>query len=63
MELAEIYRKGEAFFRDKDCDRLLEYVETGFIRENDRRVLDRFTRVIPRPRRIGSRSRTGRRRF
>ena len=43
MELTEIYRKGEAFFRDKDYGRLLEYVETGFIRENDRRVLDRFT--------------------
>jgi isopentenyl diphosphate isomerase/L-lactate dehydrogenase-like FMN-dependent dehydrogenase len=43
MDLTEIYKKGEAFFKDKDYGRLLEYVETGFIRENDRNVIDSFT--------------------
>jgi isopentenyl diphosphate isomerase/L-lactate dehydrogenase-like FMN-dependent dehydrogenase len=43
MELTELYRKGEAYFRDKDYGMLLDYVETGFVRANDRRILDRFT--------------------
>lgn len=43
MELTEIYKRGEEFFRTKEYGRLLDYVETGFIRENDRRVIDRFT--------------------
>lgn len=42
MELTEIYQKGEAFFREKDFGRLLGYVETGYIRHNDREILDRF---------------------
>lgn len=43
MELTEIYEKGEAFFKEKEFGRLLDYVETGFIRENDRRIIDRYT--------------------
>jgi isopentenyl diphosphate isomerase/L-lactate dehydrogenase-like FMN-dependent dehydrogenase len=43
MDLTEIYRQGQEFFRTKEYGRLLDYVETGFIRENDRRVIDRFT--------------------
>jgi isopentenyl diphosphate isomerase/L-lactate dehydrogenase-like FMN-dependent dehydrogenase len=43
MELTEIYKKGEAFFREKEFGFLLNYVETEFIRKNDRRILDRYT--------------------
>jgi isopentenyl diphosphate isomerase/L-lactate dehydrogenase-like FMN-dependent dehydrogenase len=43
VELTEIYHKGEAFFREKDFGRLLGYVETGFMRDSDRQILDRFT--------------------
>jgi hypothetical protein len=43
MEITEICQKGEAFFREKNFGRLLGYVETGFIRGNDREILDRFT--------------------
>jgi isopentenyl diphosphate isomerase/L-lactate dehydrogenase-like FMN-dependent dehydrogenase len=43
VELTEIYQRGEAFFREKDFGRLLGYVETGFIRDHDREILDRFT--------------------
>ena len=43
MDLTEIYKQGEEFFRTKEYGRLLDYVETGFIRENDRRQIDRFT--------------------
>jgi isopentenyl diphosphate isomerase/L-lactate dehydrogenase-like FMN-dependent dehydrogenase len=42
VELTELYQKGEAFFREKDFGRLLGYVETGYIRHNDREILDRF---------------------
>ncbi len=43
MDLTEIYQQGEEFFKAKEFGRLLGYVETGFICENDRRILDRFT--------------------
>ena len=43
MDLTEIYKQGEEFFRTKEYGRLLDYVETGFIRKNDRRVIDSFT--------------------
>ncbi len=43
MNLTEIYEKGEAFFKQKDLGHFLEYVETGYIRDNDRYILDRFT--------------------
>jgi isopentenyl diphosphate isomerase/L-lactate dehydrogenase-like FMN-dependent dehydrogenase len=43
MEVTEIYERGEEFFRAKDYGRLLGYVETGFVKENDRRVIDSFT--------------------
>jgi isopentenyl diphosphate isomerase/L-lactate dehydrogenase-like FMN-dependent dehydrogenase len=43
VNLSEIYQKGEAFFKEKDFGRLLDYAETGFIKENDRRVLDSYT--------------------
>lgn len=43
MRLTEIYAKGRAFFEGKDYGRLLDYVETGFIEQNDRAMIDRFT--------------------
>jgi hypothetical protein len=43
LQLTEIYASGRAFFEDKEFGKLLEYVETGFVAANDRRVLDRFT--------------------
>jgi isopentenyl diphosphate isomerase/L-lactate dehydrogenase-like FMN-dependent dehydrogenase len=43
MDLVELYRKGEAFFAEKDFGYLLDYVETGFIRENDRIIIDALT--------------------
>ena len=43
MELTEIYQKGEEFFKGQEYGRLLDYVETGFIRAHDRRILDRYT--------------------
>ena len=43
MQLTEIYTRGKAFFEDKEFGKLLDYVETGFVSHNDRRVLDRFT--------------------
>ncbi len=43
MHLSEIYTKGEDFFADQEYGRLLGYVETGFVEDNDRLVLDRTT--------------------
>ncbi|HTY24027.1 MAG TPA: alpha-hydroxy acid oxidase [Desulfomonilaceae bacterium] len=43
MDLTEIYKQGEEFFRTKEYGLLLDYVETAFVRENDRQVIDRFT--------------------
>lgn len=43
MELTEIYRRGEESLLKRDIGRLLGYVETGFIRHNDRLVMDRYT--------------------
>jgi len=43
MKLTDIYDTGRAFFDDKDYGRLLGYVETGFIAQNDRAVIDGFT--------------------
>jgi isopentenyl diphosphate isomerase/L-lactate dehydrogenase-like FMN-dependent dehydrogenase len=43
VQLGEIYSKGKAYFRHKDFGRLLDYAETGFIAQNDRAVLDRYT--------------------
>lgn len=43
MNLTEIYQQGEAFFKEKEYGRLLDYVETGFIRDNDRTVIDSYT--------------------
>ena len=43
MDLAEIYQKGAAFFESKEFGFLLDYVETGFIKENDRHIIDQFT--------------------
>ena len=40
MDLTEIYTQGEKFFQTKEYGFLLGYVETGFVRENDRRVID-----------------------
>jgi isopentenyl diphosphate isomerase/L-lactate dehydrogenase-like FMN-dependent dehydrogenase len=43
MDLTEIYQKGAAFFESKEFGFLLDYVETGFIKDNDRRIIDQFT--------------------
>ena len=43
MDLTEIYERGAAYFREKEFGRLMGYVETGFIEDNDRRILDRYT--------------------
>lgn len=43
MDLSQIYAKGTEFFSTKEYGRLLDYVETGFVARNDRRVLDRYT--------------------
>lgn len=43
MELSEIYQKGKFNLSKKEYGFLLDYVETGFVKENDRRVLDRYT--------------------
>jgi len=43
MELTEIYQKGETLIREKEFGWLLDAVETGFIPEHDRRILDRYT--------------------
>ncbi len=43
MGVADIYRKGEKFLREKEYGWVLDAVETGFILEHDRRILDRYT--------------------
>jgi isopentenyl diphosphate isomerase/L-lactate dehydrogenase-like FMN-dependent dehydrogenase len=43
MGLTDIYRKGERLLRGKEFGWLLDAVETGFIIEHDRRILDRYT--------------------
>ena len=43
MNLSEIYQKGAAYFEEKEFGFLLDYVETGFIKVNDRRIMDQFT--------------------
>jgi len=43
MELTELYRKGERVLREREIGWVLDAVETGFILEHDRRILDRYT--------------------
>ena len=43
MGLTDLYRKGERILREKDYGWVLDAVETGFILEHDRRILDRYT--------------------
>jgi isopentenyl diphosphate isomerase/L-lactate dehydrogenase-like FMN-dependent dehydrogenase len=43
MDLTELYQKGEEFFRTKEFGRMLGYVETGFVRKNDRKIIDSYT--------------------
>jgi isopentenyl diphosphate isomerase/L-lactate dehydrogenase-like FMN-dependent dehydrogenase len=43
MDLTEIYAAGKRFFAEKEFGYLLDYAETGFIRGNDRRMIDRYT--------------------
>jgi isopentenyl diphosphate isomerase/L-lactate dehydrogenase-like FMN-dependent dehydrogenase len=43
LQLTEIYTRGKAFFEGKEFGHLLDYVETGFVSQNDRRILDRYT--------------------
>ena len=42
MGLSDIYRKGERLLREKEFGWLLDAVETGFIIEHDRCILDRY---------------------
>jgi len=43
MGLAEIYQNGEKNLREKEIGWLLDGVETGFIFEHDRKILDHYT--------------------
>jgi len=43
MGLTEIYQEGKKILRGKEFGWLLDAVETGFIPEHDRRILDRYT--------------------
>ena len=43
MGLTEIYQEGEKILRGKEFGWVLDAVETGFIVEHDRRILDRYT--------------------
>jgi len=43
MELAKIYEDGEKALRDRDIGVLLDGVETEFVVDNNRRILDRYT--------------------
>ena len=43
MGLTEIYRKGKKILGEKEFGWVLDAVETGFILEHDRRILDRYT--------------------
>jgi len=42
MGIMDMYQQGEAALRTKEYGRLLDYVESGFVQENDRRLLDRY---------------------
>ena len=43
MGLTEIYRKGKKILAEKEFGWSLDAVETGFIPDHDRRILDRYT--------------------
>jgi len=43
MELTDLFEKGEALLRQRDIGVFLDGVETGFILQHDRAVLDRYT--------------------
>lgn len=43
MELSDLYKKGEELLRQRDIGFLLDGVETGFILNHDRLVMDRYT--------------------
>jgi isopentenyl diphosphate isomerase/L-lactate dehydrogenase-like FMN-dependent dehydrogenase len=43
MGLTEIYQKGKNILGEKEFGWVLDTVETGFILEHDRRILDRYT--------------------
>jgi isopentenyl diphosphate isomerase/L-lactate dehydrogenase-like FMN-dependent dehydrogenase len=43
MGLTEIYQKGKKILEEKEFGWVLDAVETGFILEHDRRILDRYT--------------------
>ena len=43
MGLTEIYQKGQKILGEKEFGWVLDAVETGFILEHDRRILDRYT--------------------
>jgi isopentenyl diphosphate isomerase/L-lactate dehydrogenase-like FMN-dependent dehydrogenase len=42
MDLTELYQKGETLLKQKDIGLLLDAVETGFVLNHDRRILDRY---------------------
>lgn len=43
MTITEIYEKGKEIINQRNFSLLLDAVETGFVLENNRRVLDRYT--------------------
>ena len=43
MKLTEIYKQGKHYFKKKEFGFLLDYVESGFIRKHDRRIIDHYT--------------------
>jgi len=43
MKLSEIYKQGKHYFKKKEFGFLLDYVESGFIRKHDRRIIDHYT--------------------
>jgi isopentenyl diphosphate isomerase/L-lactate dehydrogenase-like FMN-dependent dehydrogenase len=43
MGLTDIYQKGKKILGEKEFGWVLDAVETGFIFEHDRRILDRYT--------------------
>ena len=43
MKLTEIYDKGKEILGKKDFQLFMEYVETGFIADHDRKIIDRYT--------------------
>lgn len=42
MYIEELYEKGKEYFKNQKFGNLLNYVETGYIKSNNRRILDQY---------------------